>query len=516
MDNFIKLKNIRLKYIHIGLIILGIIFILLPAFHSNLSFDESYSVGMANHSFSEIWTIAGKGVNPILYYYILHIINLIFNNNIMIYRLFSVLCTAILAIIGFTHIRKDFGEKVGLTFSLLTLLLPVNLIYASQIKIYPLAMLLVTLTAIYAYRIYENKENYSIKNWILFTIFSLSSAYTHYYALMASVFINLILMIYLILQSIKNKELNANIKTFIICAIMQIALYIPWIITFLIQIQPESKHSWISIHFPRTIIELFTFQFAGNLFGDKYISNKIAVIFGLFITIYTAFIYIKNFVNAKEKITNIIKEMKPAILSIILFLSIAFIACIASKVLHKSLIYAEYMLCIMGLFIIFLAYTMEKKGQKYINILIYITTILISLYININLININYDKSNSDPINYIKEDIKDGDIFIIGNESSGFIISANFPKNTTHFTSYAYSQTPWNCGETYKAFSCDFEIEHNLDFLKRYTGQIWIINNTHYSLYNHVDRLYEVTFIKQKMFSTKYKDSQYSITLIDK
>ena len=40
------------KYLHIAIIVLGSIFILFPSFHEGLWFDESYSVGMANHSFA--------------------------------------------------------------------------------------------------------------------------------------------------------------------------------------------------------------------------------------------------------------------------------------------------------------------------------------------------------------------------------------------------------------------------------------------------------------------------------
>ena len=101
----------KTKIVHIGIIILGIIFILIPAFHTNIWFDESYSIAIANKSFSEIWTITGHDVHPALYYWMLHIINLIFGSHILIYRLFSVLSIVLLGIIGYTHIRKDFGEK---------------------------------------------------------------------------------------------------------------------------------------------------------------------------------------------------------------------------------------------------------------------------------------------------------------------------------------------------------------------------------------------------------------------
>ena len=63
-----KIKNPN-KILHISIIVLGIIFILLSAFHADIWFDESYSVAIANHSFSEIWTITGNtGASAVLQY----------------------------------------------------------------------------------------------------------------------------------------------------------------------------------------------------------------------------------------------------------------------------------------------------------------------------------------------------------------------------------------------------------------------------------------------------------------
>ena len=64
-----KLKAITLKQWHIAVIVIGIIFVSLGAFHNNLWFDESYSVGLARHTFGEIWSIGGHDVHPILYYW---------------------------------------------------------------------------------------------------------------------------------------------------------------------------------------------------------------------------------------------------------------------------------------------------------------------------------------------------------------------------------------------------------------------------------------------------------------
>ena len=222
----------NLKYIHIAIILLGIIFISIPIFHQNLWFDESYSVGMANKSFADIWSIGSNDVHPVLYYWILHIVYLLFGPNIYIYRILSMIPIAILGILGYTHIRKDFGEKVGLLFSFFVFFLPIMCVYSGEIRMYTWAMLLVSLMAIYAYRIYKNslqpqeklteeektkaqnnqteKEKKKIikpkgfyKNWILFAVFSLTASYTHYYGLATAGIINLALFIYFIINQIK-------------------------------------------------------------------------------------------------------------------------------------------------------------------------------------------------------------------------------------------------------------------------------------------------------------------------
>ena len=49
----VKIKTNKIKYAHIAIIVLGAIFISLSVFHSNLWFDESYSVDIAKHSFQK-------------------------------------------------------------------------------------------------------------------------------------------------------------------------------------------------------------------------------------------------------------------------------------------------------------------------------------------------------------------------------------------------------------------------------------------------------------------------------
>lgn len=296
-----KLKENKIKYLHIAIIVLGIIFISIPIFHNNLWLDESYSVGMANKSFADIWSIGGNDVHPVLYYWILHLVYLVFGSNIYIYRFVSMIPIAILGILGYTHIRKDFGEKVGMLFSFFTYFLPISCVYSGEIRMYTWAMFSVSAMSIYAYRIYKNPSN---KNWIIFAIFSLASAYTHYYGLATAGIVNVMLLVYLIRKSIKehkknkeNKIYTSDLKKFTISAVVQVALYVPWLVCLLYQISGVSKGFWIQAPSARLLLQIFGFQFTGNL-DILFINQTVAIIFGAILLAYTIYCVI----NRKKQI----------------------------------------------------------------------------------------------------------------------------------------------------------------------------------------------------------------------
>ena len=498
-----KIFENKITIIHLIIIVVGIAFIALPAFHSGLWFDEAYSVAISGHDYGEIWSIGGHDVHPVLYYWILHSIRLIFGNQIVLYRLVSVLAIAILGIIGFTHIRKDFGEKVGLIFSFFAYFLPINLIYAGEIRMYALAMLLVTLMAIYAYRIYKNSDKKNIKNWILFAIFSLTSAYTHYYALVAAGIINIALFIYFIKQSKKAKKVTTNLKAFIISAVIQILAYLPWVIYLLLQIKQVSAGFWLGISFPGTFVEMFLFQFTGNLGDTRYIPNWIAGIFGIIICAYVIYLYVKNKRNKEEN--------RPAKFAISIYGLVLLAVCVISLIIWRPIIYARYMLCITGLFIFFISFFMGKYGNKYINITICIICIILAIYINIGLIKDNYDERNNMPVEYFRENVQEGDILLYANDGSGFVMSANFPEVQQYF----YDQSHWNVEEAYKAFGPNMEIIYNLDNFEDYQGRVWTINSVDYALADILQSDFGATLIEQKSFVTGYRDGWYTISLLE-
>ena len=498
------MKIIKEKNLHIAIIALGILFVIVPIFHNNLWFDEAYTVGMVKNSFYDIWRIGSSDVHPVLYYWILHLAYLVFGSNIYVYRIVSVIPLAILGVLGYTHIRKDFGEKVGILFSFFTFFLPVTTVYAGEIRMYTWAMLFVTAMAIYAYRICKESTT---KNWIIFAILSLASAYTHYYALVTAGIINLILFIQLIYKSIKshkenkeNKIYSKELKFFTISAISQILLYLPWIVFLLAQTKGVSDGYWIKRPSIEIFSQIYIFQFVGNL-DAIFIKNNIAIIFGSILMLYTIYQMVVN------------KERKAGVLAIGIYLTVLLIIYIIS--LKMPILYARYFLNLTGLFIFFLAFFMAKEKRMIVTVVICCITLIMAIWVNVNVIKMNYAKNNKQAIEYIQQDFQEGDVLIWGNEGNGFTIAMQLGEN---IHTYFYDKEYWNKEAAYEVFGKNMTTIKTLEPLNDYKGRMWIINGDDYKTYDQIVEEYgqNIKLIKQEKIHTDYHAYNYSITLIEK
>ena len=457
--------KLTIKKAHILVIIIGAIFISLSIFHSNIWFDESYSVALANHTFSEIWTIGGNDVHPILYYWLLHILQIVTGGSVLVYRIFSVIPIIILGILGFTHIRKDFGEKEGLIFSLLTYFLPVTAVYANQIRMYSWAILSVTILAVYAYRIFKGKS--SNKNLIIFGLSSLFSIYTHYYGLMTAGIINIMLLVYLIIK--KEKSSAGKI---VLMGVVQLITYIPWLINFATQLKNVSGGFWIGFEFPKTIIELLSFVFLGDFINGNFGLYQ-HIVFVLSVELYI-YLGVKLYKIGKEKI-----DIKSPVLSIIIYLTVILAALLITLVMKTSILYYRYLFVITGLFIFIMSFVLAKEKNKYILIITFLLIIILGTVNNIKMINDNYDSSNKEPMEYIKSNISKEDIIVYSDIGVGAIASCEIPQNDQYF----YNADNWNVEAAYKAFLPPMNVIRNEEFLKDVKGRIWLVGYSN-NIYN--------------------------------
>ncbi len=494
------MKKTNIKKLHIVLIIIGILFNCISIFHPNLWFDEAYSVGLANKSFSEIWRIGGNDVHPVLYYWILHIIYLIanalkisMNGTIIAYRVFSAICISCLGILGFTHIKKDFGEKVGIFFTFFSYFMPAICMYTGEVRMYSLAILLVTILAIYAYRLFKNDKNN--KNWIIFGLTSLACIFVHYYGLMAAGIINCILLAYLIKE--KKKESIIKILSF---GAIQLVAYIPWIMCFMKQMKNVAKGFWIGFEFPGTIYELLGTQFAGN------VKPVIGFVFQTLLVIYLIYKIIKA---KRDK-----NEYLIGVASISIYILVIVAALVMTLLLKTSIIYYRYLFVITGLFIFFISYFLAKEKNKFIIGLICAGTVIIAIGSNFLQIREAYDKSNMKQITYLSENIQEDDLIVYSESSfgAGAVVGLHFTDNNQIY----YNPEDWGVGPAYEAFGKQLEVTTSIDFLNKCTGRIWIIDSENADLYNRIFNNENFRMISQKLIKTKYLDYPYNIILVER
>lgn len=488
-------EKITIKNIHILLIVLGTIFLFASSFHTNIWFDEAYSVGMANHTIVDIWKIGGNDVHPVLYYWMLRIVSLLTNDSILVYRLFSVLPVALLGILGITHIKKDFGEKTGILFSFFTYFLPIMTVYANQIRMYSWAIYIVTILVIYAYRIYIGQNNK--KNWIIFGLSSLASIYIHYYGLMAAGLINLFLLVYFI----KNKKWK-ELKVQVIIGIVQVVLYIPWILALLGQMENVSHGFWIGFTFPNTIYEIIGCQMNGTL------NDTISLFIGFIVN---TFLFILLGINICKKRRNKENNLKPATYSIIIYFSVILAALLITAILGSSILYYRYLFVITGLYIFAVSYILDKTDNKYLILTICMVVLVLGINCNVIQIKNNYAKENSAPIEFLKENVQEDDVFVYNEVGSGFICASVFTKNKQYY----YNKENWGVEEAYKAWSPQMETYVTTDFLKNCTGRIWVIGAWNNSCYEELFNNENYKLITNQYFQTEYQDYSYNITLIE-
>ena len=494
----------KIKIVHIIMIVLGTVFLASGAFHSGVWFDESYTVGLMNQNIIDLCKAATYDVHPLGYYIILRLFAYIFGNSIISLRLFSVLGAALIAMLGYTHVRRDFGAKTGVWFTFFVITMPSTFKYALQIRMYTWAPLFVTLAVIYAYRMInkdaKNTKNTNntknTKNTVLFIIFSVMSAYMHYYGLVAVAIINIMILIYYIKNNIKLK------KWFIVGAIQMLG-YLPGLYVFYIQFK-QSNGSWIKINYG-TIFDSISFHFIGSPQSDVIVNSPNYIIpLCLGFCIYALFGFLLIRMIKKDK-----SESKPVVLALTVYFGVIFVFLLVS--IFKPIFYVRYLIVSYGMLLFAFAYLLARYNKKSVKVLIVVVMLGLSITRAIPIYQDNYDASNTTIDDYLKANIKEGDI-ILFDSPGAFSVSVKFQDVPTYF----YNAGNWDIQKAYKAFGSKVTILSNLDIIKNYTGRIWIIDSG--STYKAVTSWSGTTEVSYEKMQLKYyyKENGHDIILIDK
>lgn len=216
-----------------GIMLLGIFLFLFRNTHDSPWFDEIFTCILIRHDFGQIWRLTAGDVHPPLYYFLLKVFQMIFGNSLFGLRIFSAIGALALAALGMGPVRRIFGPKVGIIFSLLIVTNPMVIALSQELRMYTWAAFFLTATGLYGYLLAKTNK---ITDWIRFGLAGVAAAYTHYYALIAVCFINLLLFIGLMVKE------KALIRRYILAAGLQVAAYVPWLISLIPRVIRKNFH----------------------------------------------------------------------------------------------------------------------------------------------------------------------------------------------------------------------------------------------------------------------------------
>ena len=197
--------------------------------------DEAWTIFFSKMSVLGFVKGTASDVHPPLYYFIVWLFTRVLGYEAYVYRLVSVVAFVLMLAIALVFIKKNYGQCATFLFITFLSFLSAPSVQNLEARMYSWAILFVCMSYILLKRIFEVNE---LKYYTLFALFVLSSAYTHYYALVSVGFLCAGLFIYALIH----KE---YLKSTLLAGVSIIILYAPWMIVLLRTFKKTKEDYWI-------------------------------------------------------------------------------------------------------------------------------------------------------------------------------------------------------------------------------------------------------------------------------
>ena len=192
------------------------------------------------------------------------------------------------------------------------------------------------------------------------------------------------------------------------------------------------------------------------------------------------FIYLGILVFRKRKDKTM--SNKPAIFAIGLYIAVIMAAVIVTQILKTPVIYYRYLFVVMGMYIFAVSYLLSKEDNKICIFIICAVVLTLGTMNIVEQISENYAPENGKQIEYLKENIQEGDVLVYSNIGNGSIFASNF----TNYKQYFYNGANWGVEEAYKAWAPQMDTYITTDFLDELNGRVWIIDSQDNGFYNEL------------------------------
>ena len=235
-----------------GLVVWFTILYVSLVFNYNVFTDEAFTIHLLKGNFKEIVEGTARDVHPPLYYFYLKVYTFIFGDSLWAMKIASIIPLTATLVLGPTVIRRRFGQIAAFLYTIFLACIPCSMEFSVQVRMYSLAIFLVTVCGIYAYLSFEDGKK---RDYLVFGLCGVLAAYTHYFAFVSVVIIAGIFFLAIIIWNRK------RMLSWIITAVGMIIGYLPWMPTFIKQVTTVRSGYWIPEITPETVWGYFTWTF---------------------------------------------------------------------------------------------------------------------------------------------------------------------------------------------------------------------------------------------------------------
>ena len=234
-------------------------------FSDGIWYDELFTMGLTGKSFRELTALTARDVHPPFYYYYVKAVTRLClavfpgADTVIVGKLCSVLPLFGLAAYGVTKVRKHFGWLCAGLFLFGVIAMPNLPQYTVEIRMYTLAMFLVTAAFLHGYEILcgfaqpggEKAEDGTAKaekrdrgkDWLFLAGYGIMAAYTHYFAAAAAAMVYLFLLVFIIRKG-KGRREN-GIRNWLLAVLFSVLAYLPWLFVLARQMAQVKESYWI-------------------------------------------------------------------------------------------------------------------------------------------------------------------------------------------------------------------------------------------------------------------------------
>lgn len=408
VNNINKINKIIVIMTFIFSVLVGFVLI----FGESVWLDEISTIrAVESGNLIDLMKWVQNDVHPPLYYLGLKLIFFLCGNHIFLYKAFSwlsiVTVHSVLVFQFFKNESLSARLDASILFSIYIIITTIQsnfLFCGTEVRMYGWTMCFVTLSGVWAYKVYCSTK---LRNILWFIVFSLASAYCHYFGLLSEVFIYVFLFILLI-----NKE-YVNVKKCFLISVTTIIGYLPWVPLLLHQINNRLNNFWVDTSFNQ--ISSFFQSIIGYDFKCELLVISVLVVFSIY-----------ELCISKHKEYILWGMFYVSLVSILIITGI-----IIGEISHPILT-EKYLTSSLGLFwlgIIILIYSLPSNIKKFMTSLLVYLIVFCSIYSYPDRLLCEYCTGTRKTIEFINSNVGENDILLsnIAHLSRGSVLSFFFP-----------------------------------------------------------------------------------------